>query len=435
MAAVPSQRGAFTALVQELFPAPELAGLVVRPLDVPGGPQLTVAYLAGLVEPADLERLVLAPLAQGLPAASPGALVRAGRLPAPHLQEAGDAAGLQEGLLAGRIALHVDGHAGALLVGTGRPAAPPQAFPPGLEARVALLHRLIRSPALRLEPLDGGRGGRSAVAYLQGVADPETVQAVRAWARQLGPQPRRLPWWQALIGLLRLPPAVEAPAPAAVAVAEAMRRGYVAVLADHQPGARLAPATLELLLGGPEDVGLPLPLRVLAPWPRLLAALFALAIGAGFIAITSYHHSLLPGPFLIALASTRQNNPLPTVMEVPLMHLLDDCLRVGALRAGGERWSLLALPGTVLVGMVAVMSGVLSPAPVMIGIAAAVAVQVLPTPALDRVVRVWRYVAMGAAAGLGLYGIGLAAFALLVYLGEERPFGHPLRRPPAGVAR
>ncbi|HEY3368881.1 MAG TPA: hypothetical protein VGK74_27810 [Symbiobacteriaceae bacterium] len=55
---IPGTQAAFENAIQPLFPNPELAGVVIRPMTSPDGLPFTVA---DLVEPADLERLVLIP--------------------------------------------------------------------------------------------------------------------------------------------------------------------------------------------------------------------------------------------------------------------------------------------------------------------------------------------------------------------------------------
>lgn len=389
---------------------------------------MTVVYVFGLLSPADLERLVLAPLASPLSDLPPKALARSGRFPAAELEVLQDAGQLAERLLAGMAAIHVGGHAGVVLVGSGQALPAGETFGPDLKGNVALLRRALRDPELRLSQEAVGHGGQSVVAYLRGRAPVKTVRLTRAWARTLCPHPPDLPWWQALLGTVRLPPAVETPTPAAVA--DALRRGYVAVLTDHMPGALLAPTTLELLFSGAQDTRLTPVLRRLVAWPRLAAALFGLTLGGLFVAVISYHHTLLPGPFLIALASGRQNLPFPFVIELLLVQLVGEGMRAGALRLGGWRYSLLGTIGTGVALTLALQAGIVAPLPAVIGIAEQVLLHGAPNPALNRAVRRWRFAFTGAAAGLGLLGMTLLGYVLMVYLGEERHLGHPLRLPP-----
>lgn len=429
MQAIPSERKAFAALVRGFFLPPELGGVTIRDLDPPGGRGLTVVYIDGMLDAAVLDRLLWQRLIRPLPDLSPDQLARSGHFAAPVLRVAGDASTLSDSLSAGMAAIFVEGHCAVLLLGDGATDQAQTDFRHGLAGNLALLRREVRHPGLRVEFLPGGSGGRTAIAYIEGVAVPSTVAAVRNWAWHLSPGRPSLSGWQALLQGLRVPQSLEQPAPAATA--DHVRRGYVAVLTDHLPHALLAPCTLELLLGGVHDVALPLPIRRMAAWPRILAAALALTLTALFVAATSYHHGVLPGPFLVALASGRQNLPFPIVMEAIIIELLDDLMYAGASRLGLERAGYLAVIGTVLAAMALVQSGVMAPAVGMVGVAASAIRQVLPHPALVRLVRVGRFLFIGAAAALGLYGMAIALFALMAYLAEERTFGHLIRRPAA----
>lgn len=421
----------FATAINALFPNPDLAGVVVRPMTSPGGRPFTVAYIADLVEPSDLERLVLIPLAQGPVSVSPEALMRENRFPAAVLQCVADAGALSTGLLGGLIAVHVDGFPQALLVGTGQQVAPSTEFGPDLGANIAILHRQLPVPGLQIERISGESGNQCGLVYLDGVPDPKTLQKAREWSRQLRARPAAAAWWRPLLSMLRLPTAVETPS--AAFAAEALRRGYIAVVADHQPYPLLAPTTLELLLASPRDADLPAPVRRAATMPRLAAALIGLTLNAFLAAITAYHHSLLPGPFLVALAASRGNLPFPIVMEVLLACVISDAFQVVALKSGGSRFTLGALIGIVLAYMTAMQVGLLSAVVGFASMLEAAARATLPNIALGRTVRIWRYLFIGAASALGVYGMTLLLVVMLAYLGDERALAHPVRLPPAGI--
>lgn len=389
-------------------------------------------FIKGLVNPADLERLVLAPLRQVTTDMSPDTLAESAIFPAPELKVAHDVQTLREALVQGMVAVHMDGRQGALLVGDGR-QAPGDAFVPNLGMNLVLLRRVLQAADLRVELLPAGPERQNAIAYVKGVARSQTVRAVRQGSQRLSPQRPGTKWWRWFWEALRLPPWVETTAPPAVA--EFLRRGYVATLADQVSGVRLAPLTIELLLSGTQDESLSPALRRLVRWVRLCAIWFVLFAPGLFIAVTSYHHDLLPGPFLVGLAAARANLPLSISVELLLVQLFTEMMWAGVGRLGGLPWTFFAVFGTALGAMVALQGGLLAPVNAALGIATAACQLLLPNRTLSRVVRVWKYAFMGAAAALGVYGMTLLAFLVLAYLGEERAFGHPIRRPPGEVIR
>ncbi len=428
---IPAGRSEFAALVRRLFTPTELPEVILREVDPPEGAPVTIAFLSGSMAPAELEHIVLRPAASGLPALPPETLGRSGRFSAPLLTVASEAKTLKEGLVNGLAAVHVDGYAGVLLVGSAAPSLK-SAFTLDLQANAALLRRAVGDPQLRVEALPQAGTQARAVAYLGGRADPSLVEQVRGWAWRLRSLPPRGMWWRELLGVIRVPRVIESPSPAFVA--DALRQGYIAVLVDQAPVALLAPATLQLLFDNPQHLNLWRFMQSLLRWPRVAAAFLSLLLSAGYVAVTAYHHALIPGPFLMVLASGRQNMPFPIVMEVLLVELLDDGLLAGAKRLGGQRYAFLAFLGTTLVAITAVQSGVWAPSSAVVVLASAALRLVLVNPALGRSVRIWRYAFIGAAAGLGVYGLSLLSFAMMAYLAQERFFGHLIWKRPAEVS-
>lgn len=295
-----------------------------------------------------------------------------------------------------------------------------------LARHLAALQRRLPYPDVLVEVV-ATCPARTLMVYAEGLVPAALLAAVRAWARRLGPVPAGASPWQALWSLFRPPEAVPASDPAAAALA--VRRGYVAVVAPDQPSPLLAPATLDLLLAG--DRPLPPGLARWVAGMRAAAALGALTLGGGLVAITSYHHSLIPGPFLVALAASRHTAPLPIALEVLLLEVLDDVLWAAGRGGHGPARRVLPLVAGALVAMACLQGGLLSPVPVGFGLLAA-ALRLLVPAALQGPVRAWRYLFLAAAAGLGIFGLALALFALMVGLAEARALGHPVRRPPGG---
>jgi hypothetical protein len=431
MRAIPAGQAALTGILHNLFRGQ--SGLITRQLQPPGGPAVTIFYLQDLVAPADLERLVLVPLGAGALRGAPLDLARSGRFPAPMLETADDANTLRDWLLDGLTAIHLEGYPSVLLVGSGASVQSAPTFGHDLDANRIALCRCLRREDWTVEELGGTDNTRPLLVYLRTAARPSLLREVRKSVDQLTVEPGKLPGWRALLNLFRLPQVLECSSPALAAVA--LRGGYVAVLLEHGGGPYLAPVSLELLWRSSRDVGLqPFVRRALVSW-RILAAFAGATIGAWLIAFTAYHLAVLPGPFLMAVAVSRQNMPFPIAAEMFLVSFLGDVAEAAAIRTGGQRTLLLAWIGTVLAIMAGMQVGVIGAMSGLAAVAAMVLRIALPNESLRRLVRVWRYLFMVAGAGLGVYGISLLGFAMLVYLGNERSVGHLVRLAPDGVGQ
>lgn len=428
---IPSQQSLFLECVHQLFPRQDSAGLLLRRLLPPDSPATTVVWLRDLTQSRDLERLVLVPLSQGSVTGTPEALAETGRFPAARLRSAPDGQSLVDGLLEGMAAIHVDGFPGALLVGSGLPETQPHKFSGDLEENVAVLHRQIRRVDLLTEYHTRADGSRIAVVFLKSRAPSDTVQAVRDWSINLSRTVTQTSQWLSMWTVLRVPPAMTVPSP--VAVADALTRGYVAVLRDDREQPYVAPTTLQLLFSTPGDVTRAPSFRRIVAWPRAAGALAGLLLSAALVAATAYHHTLIPGPFLVALGASRINLPFPVVGEILLVSLLSDAFHAAAIQVG-ERWlALVAILATLLALMAMMQVGVLGGVTGVVGIVDAAVRAALPNATLRGLISRWRYLFIGAAAGLGIFGMAILFFLVMAYLAEERPLDHPLRLPPSGV--
>ncbi|MGE5675002.1 MAG: spore germination protein [Mycobacterium leprae] len=430
MDAVPHRSPDFVALLAQLFPPEAFAGLTYRTLNPPNSPLVTVAYLYDAVNAGDLERVILPPLAAGDLCGGPEELAQSGRFAASQLKATTDSAVLQIELMTGLTAVHVDGHAGVLLVGGASLKRQPATFNSYLSNNLGILIRTLASPDLRVEALRDPVGSRVVLVYLTSVASAETVAAVKRWSLCQKPVARRDWKWQDLLRLIRLPPTLSHTTP--LMAADALRRGYVAILSSSEPAPMLAPTTLHLGLSGPRDAGQSRTMRDLLFWFRFgLAAVGKLA-AAWLIAVSGYHHSLIPGPFLVALAASRQNAPFPITLEMFVIAVMDDLAMTLGEQLRGEQGMLLALLAVILSIMVGVEVGVVSAVSGVFSIVAVVARLAVPGTDARRMLRAWRYLFMVAAAALGVYGLTLCYFVLLVYLAAENFFGHAVCEPLGG---
>lgn len=111
------------------------------------------------------------PLSYGIPDADPATLPRVIPLPATRIQVITDDKALEQGLLAGLIALHVDGYDSALLLDSPRASKPEDKFGQDLHVNVALVRRTVSDVAMRAVKVPARQQGENAVLYLEGIAD------------------------------------------------------------------------------------------------------------------------------------------------------------------------------------------------------------------------------------------------------------------------
>jgi spore germination protein KA len=354
-------------------------------------------------------------------------------LPAPRIRLVASLPEVIRAVLGGATALFVPGGTEALVLATERSAGQPtgrtdqETFGPALMSNLALIRKRLPDPALVAEPrqLPGSRTS-VALLYLEGRTEVGLIEAVDRWLQERaassllsGGGAARL---SSLLGLLPDLMVLRWPHKAAALMDE----GYVIVLMDGQPHAYGAPVTAAAILYGPGDGNLARPLGALLKGFRVLQIALVLLVPAEVVALMSYHQEMLPTPFLLAIAMTRDNSVFPVFMEVLCLELLQEAVREAANRLPftiGTGSALVA--GTLLVTML-VQTRLVGPLPGIATVVVAIASLGLPSYEALYISRVWRFWMILGAGVFGFYGVAAAAFVLVVYLTQANSFAVPL---------
>jgi spore germination protein KA len=122
--------------------------------------------------------------------------------------------------------------------------------------------------------------------------------------------------------------ATERPDKAAINLLE----GRVIVLVNGSPFCLIMPAVLVDFLSSPEDLNLKYQFSNLLKIVRMIAAFLALLLPGLYVAITSYHHELIPTELLFAIATSREAVPFPVIIEILVMEISFELLREAGLR-------------------------------------------------------------------------------------------------------
>src|SRR5690606_32081145 len=92
----------------------------------------------------------------------------------------------------------------------------------------------------------------------------------------------------------------------------------------------------------------------------------ALLAPALFVAVTTFHPTLLPPALLISLAAQRYRVPFPAFVEAMLMEVTLEILRESGLRMPRSIGSAMSIVGAFVIGTAAVEAGIISAAMVIV---------------------------------------------------------------------
>lgn len=301
------------------------------------------------------------------------------------------------------------------------------AFVETSRSNTSLIRRHLRSPELRIWESQVGRQSLTnvSVVWLEGVTKPELVERMKRRMGQLD-----------IDGLIS-PAAVEEAVSGSRATAfpllqytqrtdrfcQGILDGQVGLLVDGLPLGYLLPVDLGRLMESPEDRGVDFVsascIRVL----RYAALLICLLLPGAFIAVSKFHHEMIPLQLLRAIIESKQDVPFSTAVEVLGLLVAFELLQESGIHLPQAIGQSVSVIGGIVVGTAAVEAKLISPAALIVVSIAGVCGFVQPDRSLAEAVRVWRFVLAVLGAVGALFGVTVGALALLIHLSGLKSLG------------
>ncbi|HEY3364947.1 MAG TPA: spore germination protein [Symbiobacteriaceae bacterium] len=441
---IPSRLDEARAAVAKILRWPQNVGIEMRTIHLQTCPatDLVVVFIRGLADEELVRSWAIEPLqrlAMERPELGPltGALCEA-VLPAARLRQVDLMPDLIDAVLGGATALLLEGPGGAVVVETRKPATRPvgslvmdnpykEIFGPDLPDNVGLIRCRLHNPDLLAEYVDlpEGRPGRALLVQMVGKADPALVAKVRDWVlRRAGEQRFRLGQAAGQAGMFGLLPDIGSthwPDKAATL----LDAGYVVAMVEQVPMAFVAPVTTAALLLGPGDDQLRRPISIMLRYVRVALCVVIITAPALVVALLNYHHELIPTPFLISLAASRESAALPVIGEIAVLQILQEIIRESMFRLPMRISTGSGVIAGLLLCLILFHSGLVGAVPAFASALTAFATFGLPSYTLIYLVRIWQYPMILGAAVFGLYGITAVTFAFATYLCQAKSFGVP----------
>ena len=310
---------------------------------------------------------------------------------------------------------------------------PKDAFVETMRINTGLVRRHLRSPDLRLYGTQVGQRSLTnvSVVWLEGITDRELVEKMKSRLSSID-----------IDGLLS-PSSVEEYVTGSRTTAfpllqytertdrfcQGILNGQVGLLIDGLPLGYLAPVDLGNLMESQEDRSIDYIsascIRVL----RYAALLLSLLLPGFFIALSAFHHEMIPFPLLQSIIESRQNVPFSTAVEVLGLLIAFELLQESGIHLPQAIGQSVSVIGGIVVGTAAVEAKLISPAALIAVSIAGVCGFVQPNRDLAEAVRVWRFLLAALGALGGLFGVTVGAIALLIHLSGltslERPYLAP----------
>lgn len=156
---------------------------------------------------------------------------------------------------------------------------------------------------------------------------------------------------------------------------------------------------------------------------RILSFYLSTLLPGIYMAITTFHFSLIPTVFAIRLAIARAGVPLPTVIELLVMIFFFALLREAGIRLPQPIGNAMSIVGALILGDAAVGTGLASQSTIVI--VALASISSFLVPKLYGAISLWNIVIIFLSSILGLPGFYIGFFMLISHMAGLESCGYP----------
>ncbi|WP_237167768.1 spore germination protein [Paenibacillus yonginensis] len=352
-----------------------------------------------------------------------------------------------QSIMKGQTAVLMDGESEVLIIdlikmeqrSIGEPTSekvvrgPRDGFTESLRTNTSLIRRRIVSPRLKAESLSIGTFTRTNIAlmYIDGIAKNSLVEEVKGRIKDID-----------VDGLLYsqdieeyIEDSVWSPFPQIQnterpdVAAASLLEGKVVIIVDNSPIVLIAPMTYWAGLQAADDYTERPMYASLIRWLRYIFVHISLLLPSLYVALTTFHPEVIPGPLLISIASAREGVPFPAMIEALLMEIIFEGLREAGIRLPQQVGPAVSIAGALVIGQAVVDAGIVSSSMVIIVSLTGIASFAFPMYNIGTSFRMLRFPLLLISGFIGFYGVMLFLILMTVHLVSLRPFGIPYMAP------
>lgn len=295
---------------------------------------------------------------------------------------------------------------------------------------VALIRRRVKNPDLKFEAVIIGEESQTAVAiaYIKDVAPNELVDKVKDKLNKLDIRfildsnyiestLKKEHSFFDTIGYTEKPDEVAAK----------LFEGRIAIIVDGTPFVITAPYFFLENFQMPDDYYINKYYTNFNRVLRWFAFLIASFLPGLYVAVITYHFSMIPSLFVFRLAVSRAGVPLPTFVEVIVMMLAFQLIKEAGLRLPHPIGGAMSIVSALILGDAAVGAGIASRITIIV-----VAISTLSyflIPKVYGAISFWSIIIMLSSALLGIPGFLCAALIYVTQVAELESVGYPFLFP------
>lgn len=302
-----------------------------------------------------------------------------------------------------------------------------------LPVNMALIRHLLRTPQLKMIKMTIGAVSQTdvAIVYIENMAPHNVVEEVKKRVSSIEMdsimESGYIEEWISDKHYSPFPLMRKTERPDAIAAS--LVTGKVAILTNGTPIALIAPVTFWYGFETVEDYYMNFLFATMLRWLRYLFAFIAMMMPSIFVAITTFHHEMIPTSLALSLAGAREIVPFPAMIETLIMEVTFEALREAGVRLPRPVGQTISIVGALVIGEAAVQAGIISSPIIIVVSLTGIATFLIPQPSMSQAFSMMRFPMMFLAGMFGLYGLGTGMLAILIHLVNLRSFGVPYLTP------
>jgi spore germination protein KA len=206
-----------------------------------------------------------------------------------------------------------------------------------------------------------------------------------------------------------------------------LNEGRIGLLIDGSPQALIMPYLLIENFQSFDDYAVGTYYATFTRCLKYFAFIVSFLLPAFYVAVGTFHQSLLPTQLLYTLAQAEESTPFPLVGEAIIMQVIYEMLREAGLRLPRQFGFAITIVGALIIGQAAVSAGIIG-APMVI-IVALTATTSLVVPSLYEPGVVLRFALIILAGMSGFLGMTLGLAFVIIHVCSLKSYDVPYTAP------
>ena len=303
---------------------------------------------------------------------------------------------------------------------------PREGFTEAFVDNVSLIRRKIKNPNLKFETIILGSKSNTVtvICYIEGVAPQELVDYIRKKVNGIN--------LEFILGSNYIEEELSSKKTvfdtigntekADVAAAKILE-GRIAIIVDGSPFVTTTPYFFIDNFQTSDDYFSNKYFANLSRIMRVTSFFLACLLPGLYVAITTFHFSLIPTVFAVKLAISRAGVPLPTVIELLLMTFFFQLLREAGIRLPQPIGQAMSIVGALILGDAAVGAGLASQSTIVV--VALSSISSFLVSKLYGALAIWNIIIIVFSSVLGLPGFYISFFILISHMAGLESCGYP----------